>query len=213
MKTFLTIFIVFIILSIGGFYIVLTNLTTLKERVESLEISIELAEHIDELSPSTELPPNSNPQTPTITQTPKIVESNAQTASIPTSIIFKEQSSVALLPQSNLTVTVESLSRSSDGTVKVNIKIFTNEATSYAGVEPRYLFEIIDVSTVGTNLKPVSEEGPFNSMPPKSSVSGSIIFKIPQTQNIIILQTGTGENVKYYEFNFLKKNYKETVIG
>jgi len=69
------------------------------------------------------------------------------------------------------------------------------------------------VNLEGENQKAILTEGQFDSMPPNSAVVGKLIFDGSPTTNTIILQVGYGENLKFYEFNFIKRTYKETVIG
>ena len=106
---------------------------------------------------------------------------------------------------------MESVVKKDDGTTVLNLKVFSSEATSYSAFEARDFFEMIKLD--GDNQKPLKAEGQFASIPPKSAVYGTIIFKIKIAEQKIILQMGAGENLKFYEFDFEKENYKETVIG
>lgn len=189
----------------AGSYLMLDNIHSLRNEVKNLELNLQILSKKDEqLPPSVPEKPAeeiSRPQTP----------EDSESVSIPTSIIFAAQSSPLLSPQTKLTVTLENTTKAKDGTITLNIKVFTNEAVSYSAFEPRDYFQIINLE--GADQKAARTAGQFNSMPPKSSISGSLIFKIEPAQNTIILQVGPTENAVFYEFNFLKKTYKETFLG
>lgn len=208
------IYIVSIILTLfvlGGFFLVFDTFGNLRNDIKNLESSVELlmkwkSENEGKITqPNTETvrEPENTPQEPPADKTPSVV--------IPSAIIFEAKSSAALLPQINITVTIEGVEKSSDGAIAVNFKAFTNQASGYSALEPRDFIEL--VSLEGENQKVIKVDGQFGSIPPKSASSGTAYFRIAPTQNTIIIQIGAGENLKFYEFNFLKKTYKETVIG
>ncbi|MDI6733923.1 MAG: hypothetical protein QMD50_00310 [Patescibacteria group bacterium] len=203
-----TTIVIFALLVLSGFYLIFDKISSIKSDVQNLELKLELISQNKKESPIiTQNEPTKNPEATSTTPT----NQNQTAIVMPTAIIFDASSSPVLQPVTKITITVDTLSKSDDGSIKVNFKAFTNEATSYSALEPRDLFQLINLN--GDNQKPIDLSGQFNSIPPKNAVSGSVIFKIPPTQDLIILQTGSGENLKFYEFNFLRKTYKETVIG
>jgi len=136
-----------------------------------------------------------------------------KTTDIPTSIIFSTISSPLLLPQSNLTVTVEKASLSkTNQTVSLNLKIFTSESDAFNAIEPTPLFAIFEKNS-GELKQPIGLNGPFNQLPPRSAVSGQIIFQANSDQNAFIFKIGENDQVKFYEFDFNKKTYRETTVG
>lgn len=208
------VYIVSIILTLfvlGGFLLVFDTIGSLRGDMKNLESSVDLvmkwkSENEGVVTqPTTPTTPETEntPQEPVVDKTPSIL--------VPSAIIFEAKSSAALLPQVNVTITIEGVEKNSDGAVAINFKAFTNQASGYSALEPRDFLEI--VSLEGENQKVIKVDGQFGSIPPKSASSGAAYFRVAPTQNTIILQIGTGENLKFYEFNFLKKTYKETVIG
>lgn len=152
---------------------------------------------------------------PTDTKTsPTPVETDpSKTTDIPTSIIFSTISSPLLLPQSNLTITLEKASFSAiDQTVSLFIKIFTSESDSFNAVEPTPLFSLFNKEN-GELKTPAALEGLFNQLPPRSAVPGKIIFPAEPNQTIFIFKIGENDKAKFYEFDFNKKTYKETTVG
>lgn len=133
---------------------------------------------------------------------------------IPASIIFPAVSSPLLLPQSNLTITIEKFVKSpADDTITLNLKIFTNETFSYSALEISGLFALVDLEK-GEMQKPARATGSFNSLPPQSATPGQIIFNLDETsKNIFILKIGADENAKFYELDFNKRMYRETSVG
>lgn len=211
------IYIVSIILTLfvlGGFLLVFDTIGSIRGDVKNLESSMDLLVRWKSENEKVVTQPTA-PTTPEIggvKNPPQEPETNTvPDITIPSAIIFETKSSMALLPQINITVTVEGVAKTSDGTIIVNFKAFTSQATGYSALEPRDFFEL--VSLEGENQKVIKMDGQFSSIPPKSASSGAVYFKVGPTQNTIILQIGAGENLKFYEFNFLKKTYKETVIG
>jgi hypothetical protein len=97
------------------------------------------------------------------------------------------------------------------GIVRIYLKIYTNEAESYSALEPGNLFEIVDPG--GQNQKPLNVKGVFDSIPPQSSVTGEIIFKILPDKKSVIIQIESKDGANYYEFNFENGSYKKAVLG
>jgi len=213
-KAVYIILVIFALLVLVGFYFIFDKMSSLKSDINSLELSVKLLSkeknQSSETSPITAPPVQNLPQNPTSTNPPE-TSPESQTISIPTAIIFTADSSPTLQPQTKLTIVIDNVEKTKDGTVAVNLKIYSNETTSYSALDPKGLFTIINLT--GENRSALFTQGQFNSIPPKSITGGNVIFKIEPTQNSIILQVGAGENAKYYEFNFQTKTYKEAVIG
>ncbi len=133
------------------------------------------------------------------------------TVSIPTSIIFSTLSSPALQPQANITVTIESVTVASDGTVTVNLKAFTDQATSYSSLGLSSILQVVNLSS--GNESPVSTTGNWSSMPPGGSTTGTAVFKIDPSVTSFILQVGPAATANYYQFNLATQSYKETALG
>lgn len=206
-RTIYVILFVFALFVLAGFYFTLDKIGGLKTDLKNLELQIQLSAEKDGTSGTTINPPLISQNPP---PTPNSPQTN-QDIIIPTAIIFDAQSSPILQPQTKITITIENLTKTKDGGIILNIKAFTNDANSYSALEPRDLFELVNLE--GENQRAIQVTGQFNSIPPKNSTSGALIFKIEATSDRIILQVGSGENLKFYEFNFSRKTYKETVIG
>ncbi len=197
--------VVFALLTLAGFFILLNKTAELQGDVKDLELQIKLAEKAE--TPTSPAPiPAPNPSPEPATSSPV-----SAGTSIPSAILFTVSSSPLLAPQAQLTATIESANLSADGTLTFSLKVFTEKAGSYSALDIKTLFELVELQ--GENQKPTSVSGAFTSMPPKSSVSGSIEFHIPPTKESVILQINAGGDLKFYEFNFKSKTYREAVIG
>ena len=211
-KTIYVIVFVFILLVLSGFYFMFDKVGNLKTDLKNAELSFQLLEEQfnesqKNISGPEATPENNPPPAPPAPPAPPDENDTAINAAI----LFTVTSSPSLQPQTKITVMIERAAKAKDGTIKISFKAFTNEANSYSAFEPRDLFEIINLT--GENFKPLEVNGKFDSIPPQSSVSGDAVFKIAPDQNTLILQTGSGDDLKFYEFNFLRKTYKETTIG
>jgi hypothetical protein len=187
-----------------GFYFVASEVSSLRNEVRNLELTLEISKKDSGIigeATSTEV----NGEVP--------APQEERISVIPTAIIFDTLSSPLLEPQTKITVTVESISKTENGSVNIDIRAFTSEADAYSALQPQNFFELIDLEAGGKTIKPVETTGAFSSIPPKSAVSGRISFKIEPTKNSIILQVNYEDTIKYYELNFTKKTYKETVLG
>ena len=205
--------VIFALFVLAGFYMMFDKNNTLSTDVKNLELQLALknqtpAQEAKEQDKSPIMPDHTSEATttPTPAPTPEL-----QAIIIPTAIIFDTPSSPLLQPQSTITVTVESVSKTDDGTITLAIKGFTKNATSYTAFEPGSLFELLIPE--GENQKPLQVVGQFNSIPPKSVSAGKIVFKIDPSLTTPILQVGSGDATTYYELNFTKKTYKETEVG
>lgn len=196
---------IFAFLVLGGFYFVMSEVLAIKSTLKNLEFSIEQISKREAISTQS---------------TPAVVEKQTTTEpapppktdiTIPTAIIFTQLSSSLLEPQTPITVTIEGVTRELDGTVIVGIKAYTNEAVSFSSLDVNQLFSIIDMT--GTTQKPLFVNGSFNSIPAKNVASGGLVFKTDPVRATVILQVGTVENARFFEFNFSTKTYRETPLG
>lgn len=217
MNNIYAIIVVFALLVIGGFYFVFDRIANLRSDFKNLELSFQLA-----TKDSNEVENATNDKkigTKDTSESVKKIEpikteqlnNELKGITIPTAIIFEAQSSPLLQPQTKMTVTVDNITKGDDGIITLNLKVFSSEATSYSAFEARDFFEVVRLDA--DNQKPLKAEGQFNSIPPKSAIYGTVIFKIDTGVKTMILQVGSGTNLKFYEFDFEKKSYKETVIG
>lgn len=189
-------FIILVVLA-GGFFVVLNQLADIRGEIQMIQPGGVVLEGGELLSTSTE------------------TQDGAEDSSgllVPTAIIFTTLSSPALQPQTNIAVIVEGVSKGEDGQVLVRFKAFTSEASSYSALVVQDIFEIVDLSS-GANQRPANVKGGFASIPPKSAISGTAEFRVSATQRSIILQVNAEGGAKFYQFDFEKRTYKETVLG
>ncbi len=200
-KTTDLILLILIIALLGGFYITLNEISKIEDSVNNLRTNIDL-ENNDQV-----IAPNS-----TSTESESLTPVKESDVVIPTAIIFQKKSSPLLSPQTDLTITIEKLVKEKgSGIVRAYIKAFTNKADSYSALEAGNLFEIINPS--GQNQKPLKVTGNFDSIPPRSSVRGEVVFKISEEKSEIILSVESNQGKIYYQFNFKDQSYKEAVLG
>lgn len=200
------IIVVLALLTLGGFFMLLNKTAELQGDIKDLELQIRLAEKTEVPVPAPTPAPNPASQPTSTTSSPV-----SAGISIPSAILFTVSSSPLLAPQAQLTATIESAQLSTDGTLTFSLKVFTDKAGSYSALDIKTLFELVELT--GDNQKSTSVSGAFTSMPPKSSVSGSVEFSIPPAKETVILQINTGGDMKFYEFNFRSKTYRETILG
>lgn len=199
--------IIVVIAVMAGFYFVFDKISTLSTQVSNMALTLELGKNIQ---PPAQTAPAVATTTP-VASLPASQPAAASGITIATAILFDAQSNPALLPQATTTIEVENVTKNDDGSVQVNLKAFTTNANSYTAIQPKDFFAIVDLN--GENVAPSNVEGSFQSMPPKSSVTGRVTFTPAANRNTLILQVGTGDSARYYEFDFTKKSYKETIIG
>lgn len=203
---------IFVVLAFVGFYLILNEINDLQNDIKNLELALEIYKKEGNIiSPEEDL--FGSQATSTEANGGALPPEEKKISVIPTAIIFETLSSPLLEPRTKITVTVESISKTEDGTLNVDIRAFTSEATTYSALEPRNFFELINLEENGKTEKPIDIKGTFQSIPPKSAISGRVIFKVEPAKNIIILQISYDETIKYYELNFSKKTYKETILG
>ncbi len=193
--------IVLTIIVLGGFYLIFNQLNSIQQVVLNSPGSGQ--NQSQTIATSTPISTPSN-QTPT---------SSAPTGgvSIPANILFTIESSPALQPQTNVTVTVNSVTESPDGTITVNLKAFTSQASSYSSLNPADFLQIVDLS--GNNETVLSTTGNWNSMPPQGGTTGTATFKVDPGATSIILQVGAPSTANYYKFDFSTQSYQQTVLG
>ena len=220
-KTIYIVFAVFALLVLAGFAVVLDRVWSVKHDLDNLSLQVALlsrqekaenplerqgkAEEIEEEAETPQGESRTKNNTPANLSTPE------GGVAIATAIVFEASSSPALLPRSMVTITVERVVKAPDGIIMVELKAFTKEANSYTAIEPRDFFEL--VSLEANNEKPFDVRGTFNSIPPKSVASLTVLLRSDPERNSIILQIGVPNNLTFYEFNFVKQTYKEVVIG
>lgn len=210
-KTIYAIVIVFALLVLSGFYFIFDKIGNLRTDLKNSELSSQILEkRVSDFETANQNPAGNNQETPSNPPPANTTIKNGVII-INTAILFETQSNPILQPQTKITILVEKISKAADGTINVVFKAFTNDASTYSAIEPRDFFEIVNLN--GENLRPFEVKGQFASIPPKSATAGEIVFKTEAAQNTLILQIGGGENIKFYEFNFSKKTYKETVLG
>ncbi len=200
-----------VVILIGtGFFFVFDSIGTLRTDVRNLEMALELA---NKERQATIVIPTQKEETQgiTTTTTPEQIPDATVLTAVPTAILMDMQPDGTSPSQANLSVSVESINKNSDGTISLNFKVYTNKATGNSSLDPSKIFGIISMDS--DNIQPFRINGQFSAMPPKSVVSGSVLFRVSQGQSTIIFQIGSGENAKFYEVDFFKKTYKETVIG
>ncbi len=203
-KTIYVIFLIFALLILSGFYFVFDKIANLKTDLRNLELSLELKEKNNS-------PPQDVTEPKDINPTSTNPESNNNEIVIPTAIVFETQSDPILQPQTRITINVENVTKTNNGTVKVNIKILPNETDTYSSLDIKSFFQLVNLND--SNQLTEKIDGNFNAIPPKTSMKGALNFKINSAQNKIILQIGKDTAIKFYEFDFDKKTYSEILIG
>ncbi|MEK7626646.1 MAG: hypothetical protein AAB399_00565 [Patescibacteria group bacterium] len=210
-KTIYFFVLVFAFLVLGGFYLIFDKISGLETEVKNVELNYQLASK----NSTAETPTISVTSTPETAGNPPVQNPSAESAStditIPTGIIFTASSSPTLQPQTPVTITIESVIKKSDGSIVVQMKTFTSQATSYSAIDPKTFIQYVSLDS--ENQDPANASPIFASMPPKSVNTGTVIFYANPDKTVIILQMGRGDNPTFYEFNFTKKTYRETVVG
>ncbi|MAF79577.1 hypothetical protein CL629_00660 [bacterium] len=200
----LVLFLTLIVLVVG-FFMVLNRLSDIRGEIQTIQLALDLSGNSEGqiISEGEENEPSEDGSTE---------PQESSVVGIPTAIIFNTMSSPTLQPQTNIAVIVENVSKSDDGEVLVRLKAFTSEASSYSALPVQDLVEIVNLSS-GVNQRPADVKGSFSSIPPKSVVSGTAVFRVSLTQRSIILQINADDEIRFYQFNFNKKTYKEIVLG
>ncbi len=203
------IYIFLVVLTIAvlvGFYVIFRQLNVIQQVVLNTPANNSQPVVTPAATSSGNQVPSSTP-----TNTPPAGNNPAGVVSIPTGIIFTVSSSPVLQPQTNVTVTITSVTQAADGTVTVNLKAYTNQTTSYSALNPADFLQIVNLS--GDNETVVSTTGNWNSMPPQGVTTGTAVFKVSPNTNTLILQIGDPTSAEYYQFDFANQSYKQTVLG
>ncbi len=210
-KSIYLIIVIFALLVLGGFYMVFDKMSSLDADVKNDEMNLQLLSK--NTLPSSPAAPAD--QTPTSTLDNSQVQNNNIPASsdiiVPTGIIFTVSSNISLQPQTPVTVTIDNITKKSDGTILVTLKAFTSQATSYSALDTTSFIQYVSLDS--ENQNPTNPSPIFSSMPPKSVSTGTVTFHVDPSKTDIILQTGQGDNPTFYDINFTTGTYKETVIG
>jgi len=201
--------IVLIIGVIGGFSLIFDKISNLTQETEDLKMNMRIISEDAQFTQLTIPLDKEGEATSTEEEATPIKKDDIV---IPTAILFKTRSSPLLSPQTDINVAIQRLVKEKEtGIVRIYLRIYTNEAESYSALEPGNLFEIVDPG--GQNQKPLNVKGRFDSIPPQSSVTGEIIFKILPDKESVIIQIESKDGANYYEFNFKNKSYKKAVLG
>ena len=196
-----------VLVVIAGFYFTLSELDEFGDELEDFRLVV-----MGDIAPDNVLPLLSED---VVVVNGSFSDSNVTggdgLSSIPTAIVFNVLSDPRLQPQANISIVIESVSRDDKGIVIVNIKAFTNEASSYSSLVLSNLFELVDLTS--SNKRPVDVVGKFDSLPARSVIEGSVLFNSSPSDRFIILQINTGDDIKHYEFDFVKGSYREAVLG
>ncbi len=215
MKNEGSIYLVMVIMAflvLGGFYFVFDKLGSLSAEVKNNELNLQLLSKNSGVTSPVSTPPTLTPtQTNTQNQNTGNTSQTASDITVPTGIIFSVNSSPTLQPQTSATITIESVTKKSDGAILLLLKAFTNQATSYSAIDPASFIQYVSLDS--SNQTPTNVSAVFNSMPPKSVVTGTITFQADPGKNTVILQVGQGDNPNFYEINFGTGTYKETTVG
>jgi hypothetical protein len=212
-KTIYIVVLIFAFLVLGGFFVILNQVSDLKSQVRDNELNLQLISKngVPAKNEATStVSENENAGTPTQNQNnnPLPVINDIV---VPTGIIFTATSNASLQPQTPVTITIENVTKKSDGTIIISLKAFTSQASGYSAIDPVSFMQYVSLDS--ENQKPTDISSIFASMPPKSATNGTVIFRIDPAKNTMILQIGQGDEPKYYEINFTNGTYKETIIG
>lgn len=212
---------VVVIFVLAGFFLIFNSIGSLRNDLKNLELTVALRTQ-NQTTTTTEENTSENQDIPKIiiekdqrqetgkaTTTPK-----DDGTAIPTAIVFENDSSPILLPQTKITIVVDNVVRYSDESIAINFKAFTDKASGYSAIDPKEIFQLVRIGEeTDVWQKPIETKGKFDSIPQKSVSSGAVLFRGFPGKNTIILQTGTGNATRFFEFNFSTKTYKEVVLG
>ena len=188
------------------FVIVFMQLGVLDSHVKNLESNFQIALQSGLSTSTAPIAISSS----TGTSTPPVTEEGNGTV-IPTSIAFVATSSSALQPQAPITFTVQDVTQEPDGKIFVHVSASTDQAQSYSAIDPTQFFGIANLN--GPSKQPDAVDGAWSSMPPQTTVQGTVMFQLDPSQTSIILQVGDGSGMTFYQFDFQAKTYKSIVLG
>ncbi len=202
------IFGVFAVLVLIVFYIVFDQINTLDTHVKNVELNLELALKSDIATSTVSSTAPSLPASGT--NNPPITE-QGENIIIPTGIVFNATSSPLLQPQATIVLIVQDVAKQADGKVFVHLKASTERAQSYSAIDPKDFFQLVSLSS--ENQRALAADGAWSSMPPQGTVQGTLMFQVDPSQTSLILQVGKGDAIKFYQFDFQTKTYKEVILG
>ncbi len=188
------------------FVIVFMQLGVLNSHVKNLEANFQIALTSGLSTSTTPVIASSS----TGTSTPSVTGKGTGIV-IPTSIAFVATSSPALQPQAPITFTVQDITQEPDGKILVHVSASSDRAQGYSATDPKQFFQIVNLN--GPNKNADASDGAWASMPPQSTVQGTVIFQLDPSQTSVILQVGDGSNITFYQFDFQTKTYKSIVLG
>lgn len=208
---------------LAGFLLLFTSMGSMRSDLNKLELAVALQERNEKQTQETNNENASSSPTTVIEPDTRETEENSTSSAsekkeeiqIPTAIIFEADSNGgSSLPQTKITVIIENIVKYDDASIALNFKIFTDEATGSISVDPGNIFQLVSMDeNESVWQKPIEVKGKFDSIPPKSSSSGAVLFTGFPGRTSIVLQTGTGDSTRFFEFNFSTKTYKEVVLG
>ncbi len=188
------------------FAIVFMQIGVLNSHVKNLESNFQIALQSGLSTSTTPIVTSSSTGTST---SPVVEEGNGIV--IPTSIAFVATSSPALQPQAPITFTVQDVTQDASGKIFVHISASTDKAQSYSATDPTQYFAIVNLN--GPSKQADAVDGAWSSMPPQTTVQGTVMFQLDPSQTSIILQVGDGSSMTFYQFDFQAKTYKSIVVA
>jgi hypothetical protein len=191
-----------------GFYFVFEKIASVKSDVTNLELSLEILKR----GTDTSLQTNSNLPTPTPVDNSNTETKNTNTGNeikIPSTIVFELKANPEKKISSDIILNIDS-GTLSGSTLTFVIKAISLDATSSFSFSPKDLIQIVSLD--GDNQKASSISGEFSNIQPKTTVEGMVVFRA-ESPKIVILQVGYGDDIRFFEFNFETKTYKEVQLG
>lgn len=205
-KNLYIILIVLVLVMLGGFYF-------LSAKINNLETSLQSQGSQSPASSTANVNSgqSSSGTTSTGTSTASSSQPESPGISVSSNILFNASSSTSLQPQTNLTILISRVSKMSDGTVAVAVKVFTDSATSYSAVDMSSLIQVFNIG--GSNGVSNNIVGAFKAMPPQGAVDGVVNFSGDPSAQSVILQVGSPDSPSFYEFDFDTGSYKQVTVG
>lgn len=197
--------VVLILVMLGGFYFLTAKISTLQTALQNQSGSPVNQNTAPNQMPT---PTSSVPTSAGATSTTPSAKSGI---SLSSNILFTASSSADLQPQTNLTILINKISKLSDGTIAVAVKVFTDSATSYSAVDMSNLIQVFNVG--GSNGVSNNIVGAFKAMPPQGAVDGVVNFPSDPSTQSVILQVGSPDSPSFYEFDFDTNSYKQITVG
>lgn len=111
----------------------------------------------------------------------------------------------------NIVFSIQSVGKTSEGTIVVSFKVLTYETNNVTSIDPGELVKLIEPS--GQTIVARVLQGSFVNMQPNHESTGNAIFFTSTNQDKVFLQIGRGERIKFYEFDFLTRSYRQRDIN